>query len=106
MMPGGPGFGARAELPPEVRAEFAKRVEQAREQAEAAWKKVAAMRDQFRKDLAKKQEAQIAELKKQREEKPSPDAKPPAAKKDPAGKKAAKKPTGKPPREKKPPREI
>ena len=103
MMPGGPDFGARAELSPELRAEFAKRIEQARERAEAAWKKVAAMRDQYRKELAQKPEA---ELKKERSKKPKPDAKPSVAKRESAEKQAAKKPAGKPPREKKPPRDI
>jgi hypothetical protein len=102
-MHGGPGFGPRPGMSPEQRAAFDKRVEQARVQAKAAWKKAMARRDQVRKEMAAKAEAPEKPKKEAEMKKPKADHKHAEAKKEAASRSEA---AEKKPAEKKAPKKT
>lgn len=79
MTPGRPGFGAG--ISAEQRAEIAKHMERARQQAEAAWKRAATMREQMLQRWAQRQKAE-AEVQKDRERTPRVEPKQPKPKKE------------------------
>ncbi len=94
MAPGRPGWGAG--LPAEQRAEIAKQMERARQQAEAAWKRAATMRDQIRRRWAQQQEAK-PDLQRDRDRAPRVEPEEPTPKKEATrGKKQPKQPKAKP----------
>jgi hypothetical protein len=94
MMPGRPGLGAG--MSAEQRAEIAKHMDRARQQADAAWKRAATMRDQMLKRWAQKQKAE-ADLQQDRDRAPRVEPKEPKAKKETGQrKKQPKQPKAKP----------
>ncbi|TVS09612.1 MAG: hypothetical protein EA424_26700 [Planctomycetaceae bacterium] len=78
-MPGRSGFGAG--MSAEQRGEIAKHMARARQQAEAAWKRAATMRDQMLKRWAQKEEGE-ADLQPDRERTPRVEPKEPKARKE------------------------
>ena len=94
MMPGRSGFGAG--MSAEQRAEIAKHMARARQQADAAWKRAATMRDQMLKRWAQKEKVE-ADLQPERDRAPRVEPKEPKARKEAdQRKKQPKQPKAKP----------
>ncbi len=94
MMPGRSGFGAG--MSAEQRAEIAKHMDRARQQADAAWKRAATMRDQMLKRWAQKEKVE-ADLQPERDRAPRVEPKEPKARKEAdQRKKQPKQPKAKP----------
>lgn len=79
MVPGRPGFGAG--ISAEQRAEIARHMARARQQAEAAWKRAATMRDQMLKRWAQKEKGET-DFQRDRERAPRVEPKEPKARKE------------------------